>query len=234
MFVSQLWADQPRSAERIVSAPASKMFASILLLSIILTGLSCTNLWCGHSQEWNKSFSTVDLMSHNNPHQFSKNQITVLSLMATIVSTNRSVQSDQRGESPVQPHRWCWWDVASQAWRPSPDDQQGVRPALHQTQRPGGAWQLPPRQGGPRQSCGRTPRPLFWRCPGVVHRKVYYLYEINCIYMEMFRSCNFFKDQQRCLRETNQQNTRGLPGGHHSLSGETPASGTLVDQTYHV
>ena len=170
MFVSQLWADQPRSAERIVYSPASKMFASVLLLSIILTGLSCTNLWCGYSQEWNKSFSTVDLMSHNNPHQFSKNQITVLRLMATIVSTNRSVQSDQRGESPVQPHRWCWWDVASKAWRPSPDDQQGVRPALHQTQRPGGAWQLPPRQGGPRQSCRRTPRPLHWRCPGVVHR----------------------------------------------------------------
>ena len=71
--------DQLRS-ELIFSPPASKMFASLLLLLITVRGLSSTNLWCGHCQEWNKSFSTVDLMSHynphnshHNPHLFSKN-----------------------------------------------------------------------------------------------------------------------------------------------------------------
>ena len=78
---TQLRADQPRAAEMIFSPPASKMFPFLLLLlSLGVRGLSSTNLWCGHCQEWNKSFSTVDLMSHssphnshNSPHQFSKN-----------------------------------------------------------------------------------------------------------------------------------------------------------------
>merc|ERR1711874_859318 len=69
-------ADQPRSAEIILyfllEAGGRKMFTSLLLLSITVTGLAATNLWCGHSQEWNKSFSTVDLINHNNPHHFSQ------------------------------------------------------------------------------------------------------------------------------------------------------------------
>ena len=196
------------------------MFASILLLSIILKGLSCTNLWCGHSQEWNKSFSTVDLMSHNNPHQFSKNQITVLSFIAKIVSTNRSVQSDQRGESTVQPHRWCWWDVASQAWRPPPDDQQGVRPALHQTQRACGAWQLPPRQGGSRQSCGGTPRPLHWRCARVVHRKVYQKVINFCFSRLFWRSYYVVQEiwaKNLYWNRLYGRLSRNIRGGHNTL-----------------
>ena len=52
----------------IFSPPASKMFPFLLLLlSLGVRGLSSTNLWCGHCQEWNKSFSTVDLMSLGQP-----------------------------------------------------------------------------------------------------------------------------------------------------------------------
>merc|ERR1711990_912944 len=58
----------------IFSPPASKMFPFLLLpLSLGVRGLSSTNLWCGHCQEWNKSFSTVDLMSHHNPHNSHNN-----------------------------------------------------------------------------------------------------------------------------------------------------------------
>ena len=65
---TQLRADQPRAAEMIFSPPASKMFPFLLLLlSLGVRGLSSTNLWCGHCQEWNKSFSTVDLMSLGQP-----------------------------------------------------------------------------------------------------------------------------------------------------------------------
>merc|ERR1711990_905664 len=41
---------------------SSKMLLQVLLLSCIVNGISSSNLWCGYTQEWKQSFSTVEMM----------------------------------------------------------------------------------------------------------------------------------------------------------------------------